>query len=68
MIDEGATTGLGLLCLCTMLPMTIGALLGWWVRGRVLARGWRWAFVPGVVQAAISRFNQFLAELDAEGE
>lgn len=53
MIDHRASTGLAILSVVCCTPWLIGFLTAWWLRGRVIGRGWK-SFVPGSIRDALA--------------
>ncbi len=53
MIDHRASTGAAILSTLCCLPWLIGAVMAWWLRGRVERGGWK-SFIPGPIRDALA--------------
>jgi hypothetical protein len=42
--------GLTVMCLCLLVPFSVGALAGWLLKGRAINLGLPWAFLPGFIK------------------
>jgi hypothetical protein len=49
-MPDDARFGLQLFCFVELVPMFAGAVIGWWLHGRVTAYGWLGAFLPRIIR------------------
>ncbi len=43
-------SGICLMCLCLLVPLIVGSVIGWLLRGRSDRLGIPWVFLPGTIK------------------